>query len=710
VSATASKSSIVSRASRRIGLIVLSACILTVGASSTASGFPSRASFRAQRLCGTPRPRTASCLGMRLISKSITTAALRASARRQAAELAAGVTPQAVNKTVPGGFTPAGLHTAYSLPTEAPGSATQTVAVVDAYNDPTAEADLAVYDTTFGLPACTTKNGCFRKINESGKASPLPSTQGEWANEISLDVQMAHAICQNCHILLVEASSSGYADLGTAVDAAVSAGATEISNSYGGAEASGIAAYNTLYNHPGVVVTVSSGDCGYFNEACHGTAAANFPASSPDVVAVGGTSLRKTGETWGSTVWNDGGSGCSHVFTADLWQSSVESFSATGCGSGRAVADISAVADPYTGVDVYDTTPAGSGASTGWEVLGGTSAASPILAAEFGLAAGARGINYPAATLFSHAGEGGALYDVTSGSNGSCSGTTACKAAAGFDAPTGVGSPVGLTAFEVSGSPANTSAPTVSGTAEQAQTLTATNGEWSSSPTSYAYQWELCNKSGASCSAISGATSKTLTLPAGAIGSTVRAVVSATNATGGGTPAQSAQTSTVESNVPHVASVSPTSAITGSTVTITGGGLTGTTLVRFGSLSATFKVLSSTQIEATVPSGAVAGTVSITTSPVKAASSSVKFTPSFSVTGMSPGRAAVGATVTIKGVGFTPSSAVSFKGTAATSVTYVSATSLKAVVPSGASTGLITVTNSAAPVGAVTSAGSFVVA
>lgn len=172
----------------------------------------------------------------------------------------------------------------------------------------------------------------------------------------------------------------------------------------------------------------------------------------------------------------------------------------------------------------------------------------------------------------------------------------------------------------------------------------------------------------------------------------------------------SSQTATVVSNVPHVAGVTPASAITGSSVTISGNGFTGTTQVRFGSLSAAFKVLSSTQVEATVPSGAIAATISITTTAVKAASGSVKFTPTLSVTGSSPGRAAVGATVTVKGVGFTPSSAVSFNGSSATSVTYVSASTLKAVVPAGATTGLITVTNTAAPVGAVTSAGSFVVA
>jgi hypothetical protein len=696
---------------KRIALTALCACALTAGAAPVASALPLRANYRAQRLCGTPRPHAAECLGMRLVAKSLTKADLRANAHRQAAEAATGVSPKVTSKSVPGGLTPQSLHTAYSLPTEGPGSSTQTIALVDAYNDPTAEADLAVYDKAFGLPACTAANGCFRKINQSGKASPLPAKQGEWATEISLDVQMAHAICQNCHILLVESNNETWGSLGAAVNAAVAAGATEISNSYGGPEGAGYESLNSpYYVHPGVVITVASGDCGYFNQGCSGrTAAADFPADSPDVVAVGGTSLSESGSTWGSTVWNDGGSGCSHIFTAPLWQSAAATFSATACGSGRSVADIAAVGDPYTGVDVYDSTPAGSGAPTGWGVWGGTSAASPIVAAEFALAGGARGISDPATTLYSHVGESGALYDVVSGSNGSCSGATACKAGSGYDAPTGVGSPVGLNAFVVAGSPVSTSAPTISGGVEQGQTLTASAGEWSASPTSYAYQWEICDSSGANCSAVTGATAHTYTLTAAAVGLTVRAVVKASNATGGGTPAVSAQTSSVASNVPQVSGVTPASGITGSTVTITGSALLGTTGVRFGSLVATFKVLSSTQIEATVPSGAATAAISVTVSS-KTVNSSVKFAPTLSVTGESPGRAAVGATVTIKGVGFTSSSAVSFKGVAATSVTYVSPTTLKAVVPSGASTGLITVTNSAAPVGSVSSAGSFVVA
>ncbi len=688
---------------------LLAACVLVLGLCSPASGLPSRSANRAQRLCSAPHPGTAACMGMRIISKALTKADLQANARRQSEEASEGATPAVTSKSIPGGLTPQNLHAAYSLPSETAGSPTQTIALVDAYDDPTAEADLGVYDTAFGLPACTAANGCFRKIDEQGKTSPLPAKNGEWGTEISLDVQMAHAICQNCHILLVEASSASYVDLGNAVNAAASAGATEISNSYGGPEGSGYSSFNAPYNHPGVVVTVSSGDCGYFNEACHGTAAANFPAASPDVVAVGGTTLNHSGSTWSSTVWNDGGSGCSHVFTAMLWQSELENFTATDCGSGRSVADVAAVADPYTGVDVYDSTPAGLGDPTGWGVWGGTSAASPIVAAEFALAGGARGASYPSATLYSHLGQEEALYDVVSGSNGSCGGATACRASAGYDAPTGVGSPISLSAFAVAGTPVNGSSPSISGAAEQGQTLTASPGEWSPSPSSLSYRWVICNVSGASCAAIAGATGTTFTIPANAVGSTIRVVVGASNASGGGTPAMSAPTSLVVSDLPTVSGFTPTSGITGSSLTISGSAFTKASAVHVGSLPATFTLLSSTEIEATVPNGATAGTVSVTT-PAATGASSAKFTPTLSATGESPSRAAPGALVTIKGVGFNAGSAVSFDGVPSTSVTFVSATTLKAVLPSGVHTGPITVTNTAAPVGTVRTAGSFAVA
>jgi hypothetical protein len=694
----------------RVALALLSAGALALGLTPAASASLSHSAYREENTCSAPRPGTAACLGVRLISSSITSADLRAQAKRQAAEVMSGASPAVTNKTPLGGLKPQDLHNAYSLPTEVLGSSAQTIALVDAYNDPTAEADLAVYDKEFKLPGCTSSNGCFRKINQEGKASPLPATEGGWATEISLDVQMAHAICQTCHLLLVEAENSSFSALGAAVDTAVKAGATEISNSYGGSEESGDVGENAAYNHPGVVITVSSGDCGYFNEACEGRGeAANFPASSPDVVAVGGTSLNDSGGSWSSTVWNDAGSGCSTVFTAPLWQSEVAYFSETECDSGRSVADVAANADPYTGVDVYDTTPNG-GNPTGWGVWGGTSEASPIVAAEFGLAGGAHGAQYPAQTLYANIGDSSDLYDVTSGSNGSCSGATACKARSGYDGPTGVGSPLGVGAFFSPTAPANTSLPTIGGTAEQGQTLTVTHGDWSNSPTTYTEQWALCPASSSSCSAISGATGASLKIPTTSayLGATIRVQETASNGAGAGAPARSAATAAVISDLPTITSFTPTSAVTGSTVTITGTGLSKATAVHFGSAKATFTVDSSTQLEATVPNGAPAADISVTTAAATATSKGL-FKPTLSVASFTPTSGAIGKLVTITGVGFTKSSTVSFNGTAAAGVTYVSSTKLKVTVPSGASTGSISVTNTAAPVGTASSSAHFAV-
>src|SRR4029077_9144716 len=169
--------------------------------------------------------------------------------------------------------------------------------------------------------------------------------------------------------------------------------------------------------------------------------AAEFPAASPTVLAVGGTTLKEVKKAWTSTTWEEGGSGCSLIFSAAAWQSAAPNFSATGCASGRSVADVSAIGDPNTGVDVYDSTPEGNGNPTGWGVWGGTSVASPIVAAEFALAGGAQAVSYPAATLYAHLGDAGALYDVLAGANGSCAGASSCEAIAGYDGPTGVGSP-----------------------------------------------------------------------------------------------------------------------------------------------------------------------------------------------------------------------------------------------------------------------------
>ena len=326
----------------------------------------------------------------------------------------------------PSGYGPADLQSAYNLPSSTAGSG-QTIAIVDAYNDPTAEADLAVYRSQYGLPPCTTSNGCFKKIDQNG-GTKYPRTNGGWAQEISLDLDMVSATCPNCNILLVEASSSSFANLGTAVNrAAATPGVSAISNSYGGSDAPD-STYGSYYNHPGIAVTASSGDAGYGVE---------FPASSHYVTAVGGTSLTRASNSrgWSETAWSGAGSGCSQYNAALSGQASVN----TGC-SMRAVADVSAVANPSTGVAVYDSTSY-QGIS-GWLVFGGTSVSSPIIASVYGLAGNHSTIdnNYP----YSHA---SSLYDVTSGSNGNCSTTQWCNARTGWDGPTGLGTPNGTGAF-----------------------------------------------------------------------------------------------------------------------------------------------------------------------------------------------------------------------------------------------------------------------
>jgi subtilase family serine protease len=323
------------------------------------------------------------------------------------------------NAAPPSGYGPTDLRSAYKLTSS--GSSSQTVAIVDAYDDPNAASDLATYRSTFGLPVCG--SGCFTKVNQSG-GTAYPRKNGGWAEEISLDVDMVSAICPNCHILLVEASSNSFANLAASVDEAAKLGATEISNSYGGSEYSNEVTDQSHYNHPGIAITVSSGDGGYGVE---------FPASSQYVTAVGGTSLTKNSTTrgWSETAWSGAGSGCSAYITKPSWQTD------KGC-SRRTVADVSAVADPNTGVAVYDSF-AYQGVS-GWLVFGGTSVASPIIASVYALAGNAGSVSYPYAHTSS-------LFDVTSGSNGSCGGSYLCTAGKGYDGPTGLGTPNGTGAF-----------------------------------------------------------------------------------------------------------------------------------------------------------------------------------------------------------------------------------------------------------------------
>ncbi len=330
------------------------------------------------------------------------------------------------NGSSPAGYNPADLQSAYNLPSATAGSG-QTVAIVDAYDDPNAESDLSVYRSTFGLPSCTTANGCFRKVNQSG-GTKYPKANGGWAQEISLDLDMVSAICPNCHILLVEASSSSLTNLGASVNEAAKLGANEISNSYGGSESSSDTSYDaSYYNHPGIAITASSGDSGYGPQ---------YPAASQYVTAVGGTTLTKASTTrgWTETAWSGAGSGCSAYDPKPSWQTD------SGC-SKRTIADVSADADPNTGVSVYDSYSYQG--QSGWLVFGGTSVASPIIASVYARAGNAASVTYGSYT-YSHT---SSLNDVTSGSNGSCGGTYLCTAGPGYDGPTGLGTPNGAGGF-----------------------------------------------------------------------------------------------------------------------------------------------------------------------------------------------------------------------------------------------------------------------
>jgi hypothetical protein len=361
----------------------------------------------------------------------------------------------------PSGYGPPSIQSAYKLSTSA-GSGV-TVAIVDAYNDPNAESDLAVYRSQYSLSACTTANGCFSKVSQTGSSTSLPSNDSGWAGEISLDVDMVSAACPLCHILLVEANSANNTDLYTAENYAA-AHAKYVSNSWGGSEYSGQTSDDSFFNHPGVAITVSSGDSGN---------GAEYPATSRYVTAVGGTSLSTSSNSrgWTESAWSSAGSGCSAYDAKATWQTVT-----TGCGT-RGEADVSAVADPNTGLAVYQT----YGAS-GWSVYGGTSASAPIIAAVYALAGTPGSADYPASYPYSHASN---LFDVTSGSNGSC-GAPMCTSGTGWDGPTGLGTPNGSAAFAAGTS----SGVTVSNPGSKTGTVgTATSLTLSASGGTGSYTW-----------------------------------------------------------------------------------------------------------------------------------------------------------------------------------------------------------------------------
>jgi len=670
-----------------------------LGATAPSSAEPlPAADYSVRAACQRPGPAEAGCLALQLIP--VTNAAVArthpvAMVKRRAIRSASAAEGAY-------GLRPADLHAAYAIPKEAP--ATETIGIVDAYNDPTAEADLRVYDEEFGLPACTHANGCFTKVGQTGSTSSLPATDGGWAVEISLDIETAHAVCQNCRILLVESNSAEYTDLEAAEERAVTMGAAAISNSWGGPEPG---SESGAFNHPGVVIAAASGDFGYLNwdvpaEEEWARGYADYPAASPNVVAVGGTRLalkEGTNEWKEESVWNDGaptgghgaaGGGCSERFTAQPWQRSVSDWLEIGCGTDRAVADVAADADPYSGVAVYDSTPEVSGHSAPkWTTVGGTSLASPIIASTFALAGGANGVSYPASTLYAHLGSG-SFHDVTSGSNGECtkafnanaghSGCTTaeerascpskliCLAAPGYDGPTGVGTPNALGGF-IPPRPTVTAVTPDEGGTDGGRSVRITGTYLEGASVDF-------GANAASEVTVESATELRVQSPAAAAAGTVDVTVT----TAGGTSATSAadQFTYYIPQPPTVSSVTPSqgSIAGGTTVTVTGTNLEGAS-VQFGAIPASeVTVKSPTELTAKSPAN-LAGTVDITIMTAGGTSEQAEadqFTyyipPPPTVTAVTPGEGSTagGTRVTITGEHLAAATAVDFEGTAATIV------------------------------------------
>jgi hypothetical protein len=395
--------------SMAVGLILAAAPVAAARAGTLRGPVPD-----ARRACAViDSPRIAACMAL-----------IRTDVRQRTESFFHGKTPTGF------GYGPSDLASAYDLPSSA---AVRNVAVVDAYNDPAAVSNLAAYRSSWGLPACNivTGAGCLTVTNQSGATSPLPPNAGGtgWATEESLDVDMVSAICPSCHIFLVEATSPTIANLGTGVNSAVSVlSADYVSNSYGMSESSAELGYDTsYYKHAGVAVTASAGDDGY---------GVSYPAASQWVTAVGGTTLTRGGGTrgWTETVWGSSaggagtGSGCSTYEPKPSVQTS------TACGH-RIDNDVSAVADPATGVAVYDTYD-----ESGWLEAGGTSVSSPIIAAVFALGGVPAAGTYP--STYPYLASSAELNDVTSGANGTCTAhLILCHAGINWDAPSGCGTP-----------------------------------------------------------------------------------------------------------------------------------------------------------------------------------------------------------------------------------------------------------------------------
>jgi subtilase family serine protease len=358
---------------RALGLVALATFVIALNAVAT----PSYAAAQPQKVCGPAGVGMARCHAL--------------------------VTMNGVGKfasTSPTGLSPATIKSVYSFPTSDTAGAGKTIAIVDAFDDPTAESDLEVFSRQYGLPACTTLNGCFTKVDQRG-GTIYPRKDAGWALEISLDVQWAHAIAPGAKILLVEADSNSFANLLVAEDYA-KAHAQYVSNSWGASEFAGEDTYDSHFAQSGVSFFVSSGDSGL---------PADYPSASPKVISVGGTTLHfDANENFTSeTGWSGGGGGCSVYENATSAQSTFGGYGQVNCGGKRATPDVSLDADPSSGVSVYDSTRYQG--QKGWFKVGGTSASAPMWAAQSAVAGTVVDASYVYGASITYR-------DITSGNNG----------------------------------------------------------------------------------------------------------------------------------------------------------------------------------------------------------------------------------------------------------------------------------------------------
>ena len=393
---------------------------LTGSAAQAAPAAPAAAGHSAAATAATPAGFTDPCPPSG--PNNVSCAALVPVAKAPAQPAASAITPT--------GLAPANLQQAYDLQGATSGSG-QTVAVVTAYNDPTAASDLAAYRSQYGLAPCTVANGCFNLVSQTGSTTSLPGTSAEWNVPVSESVDAISAICPNCHILVVEANSSAISDLGTAEDEAVTFGAKFITNDWSGPESAAETSDDTYFDHPGVAITAPAGDGGY---------GAAYPAASQYVTAVGGTTLTADSSAsrgYDESAWAYSGSGCSAYEPKPAWQTD------TGCTK-RTLNDLAAVA---TNVAFYDTSTEG-----GWGTASGTAVSAAIIAAAYALAGTPGASDYPAEYPYEHPGgsytaPGNAypyadgLYGITSGSTGTCPVSYLCTAGVGYNGPAGLGSP-----------------------------------------------------------------------------------------------------------------------------------------------------------------------------------------------------------------------------------------------------------------------------